>query len=224
MNESLADFFKTEGAINTLRAGLPYAFELAEMEAKRVQWDKAKEQTRSSVGQEVGVHRERVIHGFLISQLGEAHVTLPAEGASMVDALVFYSPLEIKTATQAGSVTAKWTSDNASVADVLANFKFLSDMLLIRIWWERDQDSVFYIPVEVLNNVASSVPDFLSSATGTNNRGVKIKKKFMDVVEMDKDTIRIPIKWQRSGQFIQPPIVRYIKFWTERAFPDQGIH
>lgn len=218
MNSVLANLLTNIAAVDTLRAGLPHAFALAAVEASRVILNKRTGLARSTTGQEVGVLRERVILGYLISQLGEANVQLPAPGASMVDATVAGQPLEIKTVTGSGLVTAKWTSDNESVDQVLEEFVFISDMLLVRIWWDSFQDSVFYIPVEILNEVAASFPNFLRSQRGTNNRGVKIEGAFMKQVEERPSTVKVPIHWQRSDQTLQSPMVRYIRYWTELRF------
>ena len=218
MNSLLANLLTNETAVETLREGLPLAFENADVEASRVRLDKRTGLAHSATGQEVGVLRERVILGYLISQLGEANVQLPAPGTSMVDASVGGEPLEIKTVTRRGLVTAKWTSDNRSVDQVLEEFSFTSDMLLVRIWWDSFRDSVFYIPFEVLEEATTAVPDFLQSQRGTNNRGVKIKDAFMKQVERHDSTVRVPIHWRRGAQAIQPPIVRYIRYWTERRF------
>ena len=218
MSSVLADLLNSASAVDTLREGLPRAFEKAAVEASRVTLNKRTGLSQSTTGQEVGVLRERVILGYLISQLGESNVQLPAPGVSMVDASIAGQPLEIKTVTRRGLVTAKWTSDNRSVEQVLEEFAFTSDMLLVRIWWDSDQDSVFYIPVEVLSEVAASFPDFLQSQRGTNNRGIKIKDAFMKQVERHDSTVRVSIDWQRSDQALQSPIVRYIRYWTELRF------
>ncbi len=218
MNSVLTNLLTNATAVETLREGLPHAFEMAAVEASRVTLNKRTRLAQSTTGQEVGVLRERVILGYLFSQLGEANVQLPAPGASMVDATVAGHPLEIKTVTGRGLVTAKWTSDNESVDYVLDDFAFTSDMFLVRIWWDSDQDSVFYIPVEVLSEVAASFPNYLRSQRGTNNRGVKIEGAFMKQVEGHASTVKVPIHWQRSDQALQSPIVRYIRYWTELRF------
>ena len=218
MNSLLANLLTNTAAVDTLRAGLPRAFEMAAVEASRVTLNKRTRLAQSTTGQEVGVLRERVILGYLISQLGEANVKLPAPGVSMVDASLADQPLEIKTVTGSGLVTAKWTSDNESVDQLLEDFAFTSDMLLVRVWWGSDKDSVFYIPVEVLNEVAASFPNYLRSQRGTNNRGVKIEGAFMKQVEGHASTVKVPIHWQRSDQPLQSPIVRYIRYWTELRF------
>lgn len=218
MNEMLANLLKDANAVSMPREGLPLAFEMAAAEASRVRLNRRTGLTQSASGQEGGVLRERVMLGYLISQLGKSNVHLPRPGMPMVDASVAGHPLEIKTATKRGLVTVKWTSDNSSVDQVLEEFAFTSDLLLVRIWWCKDQDSVFYIPVDVLKRVAANYPDYLQSARGTNNRGVKVKDAFMKKVEGNPSTVKVPINWQHSGQAIPHPIVRYIRYWTERQF------
>ena len=208
MSSVLANLINNDSAVDMLREGLPHAFEIAAAEASRVRLNKGTGLARSTTGQEVGVLRERVILGYLISQLGEVNVQLPAPGASMVDASIAGQPLEIKTVTKRGLVTAKWTSDNSSVDQVLEEFAFTSDLLLVRIWWDSDQGSMFFIPVEVLSEVAASFPDFLQSQRGTNNRGIKIKDAFMKQVERHDSTVKVPIDWRRSDEALQSPIVR----------------
>ena len=118
------------------------------------------------------------LRGFLIRHLGSTNVQLPMPGTAGIDTLIHNIPLEIKTATKRGLVTAKWTADTESADQVLNNFTFTSDMLLVRIWWGKNQDSVFYIPLEVLQETATKKPNFLKSQTGTNNRGVQGQRRF----------------------------------------------
>ena len=219
MNKHLANLFQDDAAISALRAGLPFAFELADAEAGRVQLDRKSGNAKATVGQEVGIHREHILEGFLIRQLGAANVRLPTPGVPGVDTLVHQIPLEIKTVTRRGLVTAKWTADNQSADQVIAGFGFISDMLLVRIWWHEERDSVFYIPLEVLEETATKYSKFLTSQTGTNNRGVKIKDAFMKLVEGHNATVKVPIQWQPSGQKIESPADRYTKYWIDENFP-----
>ena len=219
MNKHLANLFQDDAAISALQAGLPFAFELADAEAGRVQLDRKSGNAKATVGQEVGIHREHILKGFLIRQLGAANVRLPTPGAPGVDTLVHQIPLEIKTVTKRGLVTAKWTADNQSANEVLSGFGFTSDMLLVRIWWHEERDSVYYIPIEVLEETATKHPKFLTSQTGTNNRGVKIKDRFMKLVEGHDATVRVPIQWQPSGRKIESPTDRYTKYWIDENFP-----
>lgn len=220
MNPHLIEILNNEEAIDTLQAGLPFAFELAEAEASRMQLDKKTGQAKATTGQEVGVHREHVLEGFLIRQLGAANVRLPMPRTPGIDTLIHNIPLEIKTATRRGLVTAKWTADTKSADQVLNNFTFASDMLLVRIWWGKNQDSVFYIPLEVLKEVVTKKPKFLKSQTGTNNRGVKINQDFMKAAESHKDTVTVLINWKRSKQKIESPTDKYTKYWIDGQFPN----
>ena len=219
MNQQLANLLKDNSVITELQAGLPYAFELADAEASRVQLVRRTGKAKAVVGQEVGVHREHVLRGFLIKQLGYANVRLPVPGAPGVDTLIHDIPLEIKTATKRGLVTAKWTADNRSVDQVMNEFRFTSDMLLVRIWWHEERESVFYIPLEVLQEATVRFPRFLKSQTGTNNRGVKVEDDFMKLVEGHRDTVRVAIRWQPSGRAIESPTARYTKYWIDGNLP-----
>ena len=224
MNPDLVNLLNDADAVAILQAGLPYAFELAAAEAGRVQLDSRTGKGKASVGQEVGVHREHVLEGFLIRQLGASNVRLPMPGVPGVDTLVHDIPLEIKTATKRGLVTAKWTADNESADQVMSEFGFVSDLLLVRIWWQENKDSVFYIPLEVLEQATSKYPKFLKSQTGTNNRGVKIEDGFMKLVEAHEDTVKVAIKWQASGRAIESPTDRYTKYWIGGNFPNHTPH
>ena len=220
MNQHLAKILNDEEAIKTLQEGLPFAFELAEAEASRVQLNKKTGVARATTGQEVGIHREHVLEGFLIRQLGAANVRIPMPGTPGIDTLIHNIPLEIKTATKRGLVTAKWTADTQSADQVLKDFTFDSDMLLVRIWWGKTKESLFYMPTKVLQEATTKIPKFLKSSTGTNNRGVKISQDFMKAVESHKETIRISINWKRSKQKIESPTDRYTKYWIDGKFPN----
>ncbi len=217
LNKLIVDLLNDPESVERLQAGLPFAFEMAEAEAQRVQ--KGRNGTHVTTGQEVGILRERCILGYLTSRLGEIAVRLPQPGESMVDARVGNIPLEIKTVTGNGRVTNKWTADNPAVAREMEQFQFTADMWLVRIWWEKERKSVYYIPLEVLTDVRKEIPGFWYSETGTNNRGIKIRREFMEAAQSDERTIAIDINWRRSGQRLPNPIARYVKYWTHEEFP-----
>ena len=219
MNNTIIDLLRDLDALHDLRAGLPYAFELAETEAQGINLDR-QGRAQFRTGQEVGIHRERVILGYLLSKLGEIAVRLPSPGDPRSDVLVSGIPLQIKTVTGNGEVTAKWTADTASAQEVIENFRFEADLWLVRIWWDRNKESVFYVPREVLQETAVDCTEILRSATGTNNRGVKLRRDFMSMVESDERTTSVTICWQRSGRSIEPPIVRYTRYWLQRDYLD----
>lgn len=221
MNNTIVELLRDSDALHDLRTGLPYAFKLAETEAQGINLDQ-QGRAQYRTGQEVGIHRERVILGYLLSKLGEIAVRLPSPGDPRSDVLVTGTPLQIKTVTGNGEVTAKWTADTVSAREVIESFEFEADLWLVRIWWEEERRSVFYVPREVLQETAMKTSDFLSSATGTNNRGVKLRRDFMSMVEADERTTSVTICWQRSGRSIEPPIVRYTRYWLQRDYLDSS--
>lgn len=220
MNPTLITLFRNEHYVELLRQNLPRAFEVADAESRRIQQRKGGS-TYETVGQEVGVVRERILIAYLRHTVGDMHIELPTANSAMRDAMVFGHPLEIKTATGKGSVKAKWTADTASARSDISRFEFSADLLLVRIWWGTEQDSVFYIPVEVLQELAgrSAAGDYLSSASGTNNRGIDIKAWFMNAAESHQDTVRIPIDWQRVGIRIDP-MARWMAYWADQRDRD----
>ncbi len=220
MNPTLITLFRNADYVELLRQNLPRAFEVADAEARRVQQRKTG-LTYESVGQEVGVVREKIIIAYLRHTLGDMHIDLPAANSPMRDVLIFGQPLEIKTVTRNGKVKAKWTADTASAESDISEFEFTSDLLLVRIWWETERDSVFYIPMEVLQELAGQHGSsrYLTSATGTNNRGIDIAPGFMDAAESHRDTVRIAVNWQRSGIRIDP-MARWMAYWSDRGGRD----
>ncbi len=220
MNTALVTLFRNEYYVELLRQSLPRAFEVADAESRRIQQRKCG-QTYEAVGQEVGVVREKILVSFLRHTLGDMHITLPAANTSMRDVMVLDQPLEIKTASKRGLVTAKWTADTESAERDIGSFEFTADLLLVRVWWGSEKDSLFYIPQEVLQEISVGYPpgEFLSSAKGTNNRGIKIKASFMTEAQDHKDTVRIPIHWQFSDIRVDP-MARWMAYWSDRGGRD----
>ena len=222
MNSIIVNLLRDTQALDDLRAGLPYAFEVAKMEAER---------------QEVGIFRERVIVGFLLSKLGFDAVEFPEPSNTVADVLIGGAPLQIKTVTRNGEITLKWTADTASVQEVIKNFSFESDLWLVRIWepkikesllWESENKEsllhVFYVPCEVLQETARKTPNFLRSDTGNNNRGIKLKRSFMELIERDRRTTSVEIRWRWNDDHIwhpspsiQHPLYRYMRYWDSRG-------
>ena len=216
MNQRLRDIMSSERFIRHLRAGLPYAFEQADAEHSRHRRDSGK----VSVGPEVGITRERILLGLLYDQLGPASISLPESGRSGQNVLVDGRPLDIKTVSGNGKVKAKWTADDASAKSAIDEFVFQADMLLVRIYWGQEQDSVFYISRETLSALArEQASGYLTSSRGTNNRGIEFDQAFLRQAEVHPDTLRIAINWRKSGKTMPDPIQRWIDYWTRGDFP-----
>ncbi len=219
MNPTLLTLFRNEHYVELLRQNLPRAFEVADAESRRIQQRSGR--TYESVGQEVGVVREKILIAYLRHTVGDMHIELPTANSAMRDVMIFGHPLEIKTVTRNGKVKAKWTADTASAQNDIGRFEFTSDLLLVRIWWGAEQDSIFYIPVEVLQELAGNhaANNYLSSASGTNNRGIDIQSWFMTAAEGHRDTVRIPIDWHRIGIRIDP-MARWLAYWADQRDRD----
>lgn len=214
MNAALANLFTNDYYIAQLQQKLPYAFEVAEAESRPIQ-QKRGGPTYETVGPEVGLVREKILVAFLRHTLGDMNIDLPRANTSMRDVMVFGEPLEIKTATKRGKVKAKWTADAESARNDIKSFEFTSDLLLVRIWWGEEKDSVFYIPVETLKDISNgaSPADYISGAAGTNNRGIEFAQWFLDKAEYHPNTVRIHIPWQKRNIDIDP-MGRWMGYWA----------
>lgn len=220
MIPELVNLFGDAHYVELLREKLPRAFEVADAESRRIQQRKGG-MTYESVGQEVGVLREKILVAFLRRALGDMHIELPRANTSMRDVLVFGKPLEIKTATRSGKVKVKWTADTLSAQRDIESFEFTSDLLLVRIWWGEERDSLFHIPVEALADVADGLEpgSYIAGAAGTNNRGIEFDSSFLNRAENHPFTTRIPIKWKRSDIRIDP-MERWLAFWSSASGQD----
>ena len=110
-----------------------------------------------------------------------------------------------------------WTVDNDSVDDEI-HTKYIPncDMLLTRIWWDEDKESVFYIPLEVQKYVFLNIGRFkyLSSSRNTNNRGIEASSEAIKLLSGHKETISLRVNWVKQG-FEYTPYSRWETFWKE---------
>ena len=219
-NKGLVSLFQNHPYVEKLQQGLPKAFAVADAESRRIQQRRGGK-TYESIGQEVGVARERILVAFLRYALGDMHIQTPTANSPMRDVLVFGLPLEIKTSTKDGLVTAKWTADTESANRDISSFEFTADLLLVRIWWGAKKDSLYYIPVEALQETANGhkPAGYLSSAQGTNNRGIKITNWFMSEAQGHPGTIRVPVDW-RIEQVNLDPMGRWMGYWSGQGGRD----
>ena len=220
MIPELVNLFGDETYVELLRQKLPRAFEVADAESRRIQQRKGGN-TYESVGQEVGVLRERILVAFLRRALGDIHIELPTANTSMRDVLVFGKPLEIKTVTGTGKVKVKWTADTLSAQKDIESFEFTSDILLVRIWWGYERESLFHIPVEALADVADGLEpgSYITGAAGTNNRGIEFANSFLSRAEKHPYTTRVRIDWKRSDIRLDP-MERWLGYWSNTSGRD----
>ena len=205
MNSCLLTLFENERSISKLARGLPLAFEMAGIELP-------------SGNPAVGVLREHAIVGYFQDCLGIDKVKVPKSGVKRgYDVEICGKALSIKTVTGNGEIKVVWTSDNQKVDEEILSYKVDSDMFLVRIFWDEDVPSVFYIPqetqAEVINNIGRQ--KYLASRRATNNRGIIISNPAIKELQKHSKTKIISINWKKSG-LSYTPYDRWIDFWKEK--------
>lgn len=211
MIDELREMLSAQDTLRILNAGLPLAFQTVEVEHRQSGSNK--------LGMEVGKARENVVIGFLKYHMGSDKITLPGDGHSQKDVLIGGRRLEIKTVTGNNPVKAKWTVDNQSVTKAMDDFDFYADFLIFRIFWDKNLDSVFYLPRKALKEVANEWPDqtYLKIRKDTNNRGIEFDKKFLDKTAEHPQSLRLKIDWKRQDESkIIHPIQRWASYWSKR--------
>lgn len=213
MIDELRELLSAQDTLRILNAGLPLAFQTVEVEHRQIGSNK--------LGMEVGKARENVVIGLLKLHLGADKLHLPGEGQSQKDVLIGDRRLglEIKTVTGNGPIKVKWTVDNESVTKAIDNFDFHADFLIFRIFWNENQDSVFYLPQEALKDVVAEWPGqtYLNIRTGTNNRGIEFDREFLDKAAEHPLSLRLKIDWKRQDDSkIIHPIDRWVSYWSEQ--------
>ena len=167
----------------------------------------------------VGVLREHVIIGFLVSEFGKENVQIPKKGNERGNYILLSGEkLSIKTRTGDGGLKVLWTSDTEKVKrEIETDYKPTQDILLINIFWNEIKDSVFYIPLSVQQSVLSRLGrgEYLSSASGRNNRGIEIRKKAVDELKSHSDTLRTSVNWVTENVIFPNPWDEWVKYWDE---------
>ena len=190
-----------------IQRGLPYLFEIAEMESARA----------SKTGMEVGSLRERILVALLMHAFGRANVEadIPITEPE-VDVRVFGTPLSIKTITGKKIVGVKliWTVDAEKALHFYQNYHPKVALLLVHIYWGGD-GGLYYIPLGVLQKVFEELgrENFIKlPKVGTNPRGIEIYPKALERLTSDTESVRIPIQWLRQGVKIDP-YMRWVEYW-----------
>lgn len=199
MNSCLYDLFQITEKRNRFAGGLPAAFDMVR-------------QRMPKGNPAVGILREHVITGFFVAEFGENNVDTPERGNERsYDVVLCGHELSVKTLTGEGGVKILWTVDTEQVEhEINAGYKPEHDILLVNIFWGMKKESVFYIPLSAQQSVLSHIgrDNYLSSATGTNNRGIEIKGKAITALKAHSDTISFPVNWETTN-------IKYPKPWDE---------
>ena len=90
-----------------------------------------------------------------------------------------------------------------------------SDILLVNIHWNTKRDSAFFIPVDVQEKVLEYYgrKNYLSSSTGSNNRGIGIQGSAVALLRNQKDTLSIPIDWCLDETNYPTPWDEWTNYW-----------
>jgi len=188
----IAKLFADAALVKKIQERLPNLFRIAEMESSRA----------GKIGMEVGSLREKVIIALLIHKFGENAVDtqIPITEPE-IDVIVTGEGLSIKTITKNGGIKAVWTVDAASSKVSLNNYKPKCDILLVQIWWGKELDSFFLIPLRVQLEAFKRLgrASYLNlPKAGTNPRGVEFSKDAIRLMLEHKGTSRISINWQKK--------------------------
>ncbi len=209
MNSCLRELFETPEKRNRFAKGLPTAFDMV--------------RTRMPKGNPaVGILREHVIIGFLVAEFGLDQVVVPERGNERsYDVVLCDGELSIKTVTGNVGVKILWTVDTQQVKrEINIGYKPQHDILLVNIFWRETKESVFYIPVNVQQCVFDKLgrEQYLSSATGTNNRGIEISRKSITTLKSHQDTIKIPVSWFPANMNYPDPWDEWDEYWKNGKY------
>ena len=206
MNSCLCKLFLNPINKERFARGLPAAFEIVN-------------QMMPSGNPAVGILREHVIIGFLVSEFGKENVQFPNKENDRNYYIVLCGErLSIKTITGDLGLKILWTADTEMAKrEIETDYKPTQDILLINIFWNENRDSIFYIPLSVQQSVLSRIgrDEYLSSASGTNNRGIEIKRKAVNELKSHSDTLRISVEWFTENVVLPNPWDEWVKYWDE---------
>ena len=188
---------------------LPKLFYLAEIESSRA----------GKVGMEVGSLRERIIVALLIYRFGEKNVNSKISITEPeTDVIVYNTPISIKTMTskKVNGFKISWTVDPESAIKFSKNYSPECDMIYVQINWTQ-QGHFFYIPKEIQKAVLYDIgrTEYIKlPKIGTNPRGVEISTKALRMIVEQKDTIKIPIHWEKEI-IDYDPFERWVELWQQ---------
>ncbi|MBI2075676.1 ThaI family type II restriction endonuclease [Candidatus Woesearchaeota archaeon] len=184
---------------------LPKLFRIAEIESSRA----------NKIGMEVGSLREKIIGGLLIHKFGEENVDtdIPTTEPE-IDVKVNGKGVSIKTITGNGGVKAVWTVDAKSSRKFIKNYNPKCDIILVQVWWSKNKDSFFLIPIKVqkeIFNLLGRKKYLKMPKAGTNPRGVEFSKEAIKQMIEHEETLKISINWVKDD-------IKYdvYKRWVDR--------
>ena len=193
MDKRIRKVFENSDSIRKIQEKLPKLFYIAELESSRA----------GKIGMEVGSLRERIVVAFMIYKFGEVNVEteIPITEPE-VDVKVYNIPISIKTKTgkSFSGVKLIWTVDSARANSFKNKYQPSCDMIFVQIIWNKE-GGFYYIPkeiqLEIFNQIGRENYIKLPKA-GTNPRGAEITSSALKLIVEHKDTIKIPIQWEKE--------------------------
>jgi len=208
MDNNLIRLFNDKEMIKRIQVKMPILIQQADIENSR----------GGSIGMEVGFDRERIIIALLMYYFGEQYVdtNIPTNEAE-IDVKLFDNPISIKTISNNSfsGVKLNWTVDQAKANEFSSNYKPNYDMLFLKISWERE-GGFYYLPVKAQMDIYSSLDRFYLKLPkpGTNPRGGEISSMALKLVCNHRDSILIPINWQKQNITFNQ-FTRWIDLWAQ---------
>ena len=168
----------------------------------------------------VGIVRQHIIVGFLVADFGAKQVLVPELGTTRgFNVMLGGEKLSISTVTKNAPVKVLWTADTQSVErEIGPQYQPVCDMLLVNIFWQQERPSVFWIPLEVQQDVLEDVglDNFLQAPTGTNHRGISIPSRTMTVLKSHSNTRSLSVSWIPKQSKHPKPWEEWTEFWQQR--------
>lgn len=215
MNQCLRELFGDQARVQRFLDNIPLAFQIVQLEMPG--------------NPAVGMLREQIIIAYFIDELGSSKVSVPEVGNKVgSDVTICQQELSIKTATRpktsksiasiAGSIKTSWTVDWEKVEESMEKYKPEIDLLLVAIAWGKEEESVFYIPLEIQSQVFDNlgIEKYLNVYTGTNSRSITLTKEALDGLVTHPETSKHKINWENQD-LNHTPYDRWEKFWRETA-------
>jgi len=202
MNPCIKRLFADSDRMRRLTYGLPQAFEMAALEVPKG-------------NPAVGILREHVLTGFFINEFGKDRVETLDDGIKRgFDLSVCGHDLSIKTVKGNSEVKVLWTVDPLKIGiEISKGYKPDCDIFLVNIYWGKERDSIFYIPVAVQMEVRDLLRDeYLKAKVGTNHRGIAISRQAMKLMKGDSRVQKQSVRWHQSGIDYKPHD-RWEGFW-----------
>jgi hypothetical protein len=207
MSEQIKDLFADQRLTTKIQKRLPELFQIAELESSRA----------GKIGMEVGTIRERIITALLIHKFGEPNVKsdIPITEAE-VDVLLFGKPISIKTITgkSFSGIKLIWTVDTQKAILFSQNYQPTCDLIVVQINWENS-GGLYFIPLETQLKTLKEIGReryIKLPKIGTNPRGVEMQGEAMNLLIVDKNTLKIEINWRKETSNFNT-YKRWIELW-----------